>query len=94
MLREGSALSRSRPSISSTCAAVAPASGEPACRCAMASNRPVTASAAPRTAEPTLDVVHEPPCAGAFGWRVSPSSNCTCSSRVPRNSAAIIVMTV
>jgi hypothetical protein len=52
------------------------------------------ARAAPYTAEPTLDVVQEPPCDGARGNLVSPSSKLTWSSRNPRYSAAIMVMTV
>ena len=92
--RDGSLLSRSRPSSISTSAAAAAFSGEFASRFASASSFAAMASAAPCTAEPTLAVVHEPPCDGAAGNFVSPSSNFTCSGRSPRYSAAIMVITV
>ncbi|MNY25595.1 hypothetical protein D3C86_1593890 [compost metagenome] len=92
--RDGSPLARKRPSSISTSVAAMPRRGEAASRFARSSNFAVMLSAAPRTAEPTLEVVHEPPWAGAWGCRVSPSSNFTWSSRSPRNSAAIMVITV
>jgi hypothetical protein len=92
--RDGLPLSCKRPSSISTSDAAAALSGESASRFASDRSLAVTASAAPCTAEPTLDVVQEPPCVGARGNLVSPSSNFTCSGFSPRNSAAIMVITV
>ena len=46
------------------------------------------------TALPTLAIVIEPPCTGAFGRRVSPSVNLTRSMGRPRVSAATWVIDV
>src|SRR5918997_5367999 len=92
--RDGLLLSWRRPSSISTSDAAAALNGEAASWFASDKSLAVMASAAPCTADPTLDVVHEPPCDGARGKRVSPSSNCTCSGVSPRYSAAIIVITV
>ena len=91
--REGSLVSCSRPSSISTAAAATPSAASSR-RFASDNSLAPTARAAPCTAEPTLAVVFEPPCDGARGNCVSPSSNCTCSGLSPRYSAAIMVITV
>src|SRR5687767_14496673 len=92
--RDGSALSRNWPSSISTSAPVAPPKGELGSFLASDSNFAPIAPAAPCTADPTLAVVHDPPCAGARGNLVSPSSELTCSGRRPRYSAAMMVIIV
>src|SRR3712207_7830862 len=61
----------------STSAAAAALSGDASSFCASARSFAPIANAAPCTAEPTLAVVQEPPCAGARGNFVSRSEEHT-----------------